>query len=232
MIFLIVYGICAVYAILWMWEDPNLLYHAMTKYRDLRNKGNGSHLNGLNRYYFDNPDMRLLLNLLTESQGRATSLRILALFDEDLHNDLRVPDIIFPNPPSQMYTRTTSKNVVSISEGLTELQQEEERYDLEVTFDHAPANETLLKQFHEMFLHYTIEISPETKTTSMIAVQNETNNMKFEKLDSMKNYAGSKVLKDLDPSKEYTIRIRTVADGIKLASRMEKFGPIVKHNSE
>ena len=40
----------------------------------------------LRNYYYDKRDLRLLLNLLAETSGPTTSLRVLALFDEKIHS--------------------------------------------------------------------------------------------------------------------------------------------------
>ena len=40
----------------------------------------------LRNYYYDKKDLRLLLNLLAETSGPTTSLRVLALFDEKIHS--------------------------------------------------------------------------------------------------------------------------------------------------
>ena len=227
---LLVYGILSLYAVIWIFSKTNLLYSSMERYRDAYKAKHGTLPNGLEQYFFQNQDVRLLLNFLTQSQGLATSLRVLALFDEDFYDDLRVPDICFPNLPPKTEKRIYSKNVIKILEDAVELQQEEERYDLDVAFDHAPANKTLFKDFGKMFFHYTIEISPQTESTSIIVVQNKTNQKNTEALGLVvaENDTGHVVLKDLDPSKEYIINIKTVADGIPIASRTEKFGPLLQ----
>ena len=174
----------------------------------------------------------MLLNLLVESKGLASALRVLALFDENFYEDLKVPDIYFPNFPPKIEKRICSKNVVSISEDNVELLQEEDRYDLEVRFDHAPANRTLFKWFAKMSFYYTIEITPQTETTSIIALKNVCNLKNFERQISMKSMkeedVAENVLEDLDPTKEYTVTVKTIANGIPLAFRTETFGPITK----
>ena len=102
-----------------------------------------------------------------------------------------------------------------------------------VAFDHAQTNKTLFKDLGKMFFHYTIEISPQTETTSIIVVQNRTNPKNTNELGLAvkENDTGHVVLEDLDPSKVYIINVKTVADGIPIASRTEKFGPLIRNNA-
>ena len=230
-----IYGFLAIYAVFWTWEHPIVapLYDAIARYvhETVENNKEAS-FSGLKQYFFGNPDVRMLLNLLTESKGLASALRVLALFDENFYEDLKVPDIYFPNLPPKIEKRVCSKNVVSISKDNVELLQEEDRYDLDVRFNHAPANKTLFKRFAKMSFYYTIEIAPQTENTSIIALKNVNNLKNFERQNSMKlmkeDDVAENVLEDLDPTKEYTVTVKTIANGVPLAFRTETFGPITK----
>jgi hypothetical protein len=211
-----------------------------TRYRD-ESPESKSVEGGLTRYYYDNADLRLLLDLLAVSHGLAASLRVLALFDTEFNTELKVSDIIFPNLPPKIEKRTTTKNQISF-DGKTCVEQEEERYDLDITFHNAPANETLFKHMSDMFFIYTIELSPPTTKTSIIPVENESNTKDSHVVELEGNKAGtlerkcssgiwkkvgaSHILEDLDPTKEYTVQVNTVVNGITLANRTESFGPI------
>ena len=186
----------------------------------------------LDKYYFKNSDTRLLLNLLTANRGPADALRILALQDKTFQDELTVPDIFFPNLPPKLEKRVYSKNIITTSEDEINPQKQEDRYDLDVTFDHAPAKETLFKHLKDMSLIYTIEITPTSETTSIIPVQINCKATEKEQDELMEE--GSKaalstpmVLKDLIPSNEYTVRVSTVANGRALAFRQETFGPLI-----
>ena len=188
---------------------------------------------GMNEYYFENSDIQLLLDLLTANRGLADALRILALFDENFQNELTVPDIKFPNLPPKLEKRIYCKNILSTSEA-TEPEIKEDRYDLEITFDHAPAKDNLFKFLKGLPLIYTIEITPTSETTSIITVPITLKNKEEDRNELMEEGTRTAlttpvVLRDLDPSKEYKVRISTVANGIALAFRQETFGPLVRH---
>ena len=88
------------------------------------------------------------------------------------------------------------------------------------------------KVFAKMSFYYTIEIAPQIETTSIIALKNVNNLESFERQNSMKSMKEEDVaenaLEDLDPTKEYTVTVKTIANGIPLAFRTETFGPITK----
>ena len=106
-----IYGFLAIYAVFWTWEHPIVapLYDAIARYvhETVENNKKAS-FSGLKQYFFGNPDVRMLLNLLKESKGLASALRVLALFDENFYEDLKVPDIYFPNLPPKIEKRVFS----------------------------------------------------------------------------------------------------------------------------
>ena len=206
-----------------------------TRYRE-DNPESDSVEGGLTKYYYENPDLRLLLDLLSVSHGPAASLRVLALFDTEFNKELKVPDITFPNLPPKIEKRVTSKNQITF-DGKTCVELEEERYDLDIKFEHAPANETLFTHMRDMFFIYTIELSPPTTKTSIIPVSNDSNTKDSHvvelEVNSRRSTSGKwktagerHILEDLDPTKEYTVQVNTVVNGITLAKRKESFGPI------
>ena len=216
----------------------NLLY-AYYSFKSA-NKDSEAVKGGLTKYYFNNKDLRLLLDLLAESHGPATSLRVLALFDTELNLSFKAGDIKLKQ--SLKYKREDSKNV-AIDDGETFVQEEVEVYDLQVSFKNATAKEEMLKHMNEMSFMYTIEIFPPTKKCSVIPVTFETQSKKqsnvlevdmVEKGDKDKigirltELENEKTLKELEVTKEYTIRVNTVVNGKTLASKIESFGPLKK----
>ena len=178
--------------------------------------------------------MRLLLDLLAECHGPATSLRVLALFDKEFNKELMVPDITFPNLPPKIEKRKTTKNLIGLEE-TTCIEQYEERYDMEITFKPAPAEYTLFHYMKNMVFIYTIELSPSTTKTSIIPIANLGDKTleldgTFGKTSSTsgkwKQVGESHLLENLDPAKEYTVQVNTVVNGITLASIIETFGSI------
>ena len=171
-----------------------------------------------------------MLNLLAESHGPATSLRVLALFDSEFNKDLKVPDINFPTLPPTKSKRIGSKNI-SIDDGGMFEQEEVEFYNLDISFDPAPANEGILAEMKkDISLMYTVEIFPPTKKTSIDAVTipiqaQQPPNPNEDEIEMAKkgDKAGNVTLYELEPSKEYTICVNTVVDGKTLACKMETF---------
>ena len=170
------------------------------------------------------------MNLLAESHGTATSLRVLALFDSDFNKNLKVPDIIFPTLPPTKSKRVGSKNI-SIDDGGQFEQEEVEFYNLEVSFDHAPANKGILAEMRkDISFMYTVEVFPPTKKTSIVAVPvptpgNKPASPSEEEIEMEKkgDKVGNVILEELEPTKEYTICVNTVVDGKTLACKMETF---------
>ena len=168
------------------------------------------------------------MDFLAESHGRATSLRILSLFDTEFNEIFRVPDIVFPKLPPRIEKRVTINNILTCIGDKCE-EEKQDRYDLEVSFDHAPANDTIFKHMSDKdhFL-YTVEILPRTTKSSVNAVENTSNHSEAGKdeLGEKGKKAGNITLLDLEPSKQYTIRVNTVVNGITLGSRKETIGPV------
>ena len=189
----------------------------------------------MTKYYYNNLDLRLLLNLLAESHGPATCLRVLALFDTEFNEALIVPDIIFPTFPPQISKRECTKNI-AFDDGKTIKQKEVEIYNLDVSFEEAPASRGILMFMENISSMYTIELFPPTKKTCVIPVPVSKRSEKksavkskdihMTKIDNVVH----KVLEDLEVSKEYRIRVNTIVDGHTLGHRTESFGPLKSKN--
>ena len=48
----------------------------------------------MTKYYFDNPDLKLLLDLLDAVHGTATCLQVLSLLDSEFNEEWVIPDIV------------------------------------------------------------------------------------------------------------------------------------------
>ena len=184
----------------------------------------------MTKYYYDNQDLRLLLDMLDVSHGSATCFRVLALFDSEFNDELVVPDIIFPSPPKMRKLNTTDTVTTDIELKVNE--KNLKNYDLEIKFQDAPSKDGILKFLNGSTFQYVISLYPTTKRTSIItlSVISETQqsvgceNDVMPQTESLPEY--SCMLEDLDVSTEYIIRINTVVNGKVLGHITEFFGPI------
>ena len=173
------------------------------------------------------------MNLLAENNGPATSLRVFAIFDSEFNKDLTVPDIKFPHP-AKVFNRSITKNI-SVDDGEAPQQQEVRLCNLDISFDHCPAQEGILAEMRKekKSFMYTVEIIPPTKKTSIVAVnvqsagqQPPSSNQEEVEMAKQTEKGENVTLEDLELSKEYTICINTVVDGKSLACKVETVGPI------
>jgi len=90
---LVIYIFCALYNLAWLtFSNLGVLSRVMSRYRILQRKLKGKDnlisdkelLGDLWDIYYNNRDLRLLLDLLAESSGIGSALRILSLFDKSL----------------------------------------------------------------------------------------------------------------------------------------------------
>ena len=175
-----------------------------------------------------------MLNLLAETNGPATALRVFAIFDSGFRKDLSVPEIKFPHLPAKVFTRSISKNI-SVDDGVAPGKTEEKVCNLEISFEHAVAEKGILAEMmkERKCCMYTVEVIPPTKKTSIVAVNVESageqplsSNPEEGEMAKQTDKGENVTLEDLELSKEYTICINTVVDGKTLARKVEKFGPI------
>ena len=206
-----------------------MFYKSPYRFRNL-NTSRKIVYDGLTKYYYEHSDLRLLLNLWAESHSLATSLKVLALFDPQFNKDLKVPDINFPNLPPKKAKRTGLKSICIDDGGVFE-HQVVEIYNLDVSFDHAPANDGILAEIKKNIpFMYTVEIFPSTKKTSIIVVDvplhlQKPSTQKYDdiEMENIRDNAGNVTLEELELSKEYTISINTVVDGKTLACKVKTF---------
>ena len=223
-----------------------ILFFIITSYRNA-DTTNEELRGGMERYYFENRDLRFLLDLLADSSGISSSLRVLALFDQEFNNSFKPGDIKFTEGPC--YKRKGKRNV-AIGEGNLLEQEEQDVYDLTVTFEHARALNGVFSHMKDISLIYTIELIQDTQKIYVIPVQ----------IESQKKYANGdlgvaekgdieatglalidktgastmgsqsnqvKELETIEPlrylsvSKEYAIRVNTIVNGKTLAYTTE-----------
>ena len=182
------------------------------------------------------------MDLLAESNGPATSLRVLSLFDTEFNESFRPKDIVLKKV--KQYERQSSSNVVLDGDDMFE-PQKVDVYDLKISFKNASAKDTILKEMKNLTFMYTIEVFPPTSKTSVIPVtcEEEENKRNIAPVDlaekgdnditngmPLKEKEGANckddVIEALDVSKEYQIRVNTILNGKPVASTMESFGPL------
>ena len=179
----------------------------------------------MTKYYYDNHDLKLLLDLLNVNHGTATCLRILALLDSEFNDELVVPDILFTAPPK--FRTHTSDQKYNDKEG-----KKVRNYDLEIGFQDAPSRAGILKYANMTNFCYMVSLHPRTESTScaQISVRSESKNSMCSKNDDLvttnQSLQYTYMLEDLDASKEYAVRIDTIVNGQTLGNRTEFFGPI------
>jgi len=102
LVLLVNYILCALYNLAWLsFSRLGVLSRVMTKYYALQRATKGKDkllsdkdmLGDLWDIYYNNRDLKLLLDLLAESSGIATALRILALFDKSLRSKIEPSNV-------------------------------------------------------------------------------------------------------------------------------------------
>ena len=198
----------------------------------------------LNNYYYQQKDLRLLLNLLAETSGAFIPLRILALFDEKIHKLFEVRQI-----------RVTIKKSEQKQDDHTQTKEDDLKgYELVLSFKRPLATNGMLKRmkrFMDVDCEYLTEIFPSIptlqKSTKLrknvelgekmedvikIPLTNEKVSLKtfdivthsFEELkaeNKKKREAGKE-----ENTKTRTIRINTIVGGKALSYQTAQIGPL------
>ena len=204
---LFAYLICTVYNLMWL-LIPNMspLSRVMKRYkqhvlqkatREVTHSFTEAELLGeLYHVYYNNRDLKLLLNLLTCSSGIAPSIRILSLFDADFRAKSEVRNL--------SVNRSESGEAVNVD------------------FEDAVSVANIFSQIKEVAFIYTVEILPPTPKSSVTVFTpgtghghsiktNGSGDTEMQLLDDLKKK--STEFLGLDPTKEYSIIISTVAKG-------------------
>ena len=250
-VILIMFLLSNIYSLLWL-AIPQLstLGSVMSKYKTKLKANQGDdddeHLGGLYKIYYNNRDLRLLLDLLASSSGIAPSLRILALFDRNLRCKIE-PGNVHINQLGEQHHRISDGNVVS-PEGVTEVQVKKKVYDVEVEFEDAEAIKDIFSTIKKITYLYTVEIQPPTDISSVTAIEVNSSKKAVRKTpagdatDACEvTFAGTEMetmenglclkrrmkvpLYHLEPKKEYKIRVCTIVNGRTIARRVERIKP-------
>ena len=189
--------------------------------------------------YYNNRDLKLLLDLLAESSGVATSLRVLALFDKNLR---------FKSEPSNLKVSMASYHDAVEEEEDKENDKKHQVYDVDVEFEDAKAVKELFSQIRKVAWVYTVEISPPTTRSSIkhvksgqsyadvVAGRGDVNGagVEMQPLTTIQSVSPEHTTKesrmkvplyDLEPTKEYVIRVCTIVNGKTISRRTEKIKP-------
>ena len=147
-VIVIMYILCCIYNFLWLFI-PQLgsLSGLMNKYKNqFKNENeNGNDIVGdLHDVYYNNKDLKLLLDLLASSSGIAPCIRILCLFDKNLRQMAKVGNLKFMHQENE-------------TEG---------KVDLGVEFEDPKAIKNIFSQLDNAVCVYTIEITPSLPSVS------------------------------------------------------------------
>ena len=113
----------------------------------------------LDKYYYQNRDLKLLLDLLATNYGAMASIRILALFDKDFGKKCKPGDLIFAKP--YYHEREAEINIAN-EDGVKERINKTKVYDIDLKFSDAPVMDEVFMFFKKYNCFYTIEILPPT----------------------------------------------------------------------
>ena len=226
-------------------ETGNGLGATIAKEDEEEEDDNDYEEDNLDTFYFKNPDLKLLLDLLAVSSGVAFSLRILVLFDKSLRLKFQPGPFKFSN--LYYHDRDGEINVATKDLGMSVEERKKDVYNITVTFKEAIAINRMFANKKDISCIYTVEILPRTARSSITRAINvgkrgwkwalrkmrKTGAVKGDITDQDESEEQSKEerslftnwkvrLYDLEIEKEYTIRARTIVNGRKIAQRIEK----------
>ena len=122
----------------------------------------------LDKYYYNNRDLHLLLDLLANTSGVETSLCVLALFDNTLGEKCKPGDLKFTKP--YYHERETETNIAN-EDGVTERIDKTKVYDIGLMFADCPAMNELFSLMKNVICIYTVEVLPPTASFSVEPVK-------------------------------------------------------------
>ena len=200
----------------------------------------------LDLFYFNNPDLKLLLDLLAVASGIPHSLRILVLFDRSFRLRFQPGPFQFSN---LYYHDCNGKiNIAEKDSGMSVEEKRKNVFNVTLEFKEAVAISKVFGKRKDLSCIYTVEILPRTARSSITTAINLGNRggkwaleeMRRHKLESQSTpitkekeieqvsqppsvFSNWKVrLYDLEIEKEYTIRASTIINGRSIAQRIEK----------
>ena len=117
--------------------------------------------------YFNNRDIKLLLDLLATCSGVEQSLRILVLFDSTLKEYFCPGDIEFVNQNSHSYHPVNEVNISTKSGVQEHLDAKKMVYDVSIEFSEALIMTHMLNNNKDVLGAYTVEIYPRTPRSTI-----------------------------------------------------------------
>lgn len=159
--------------------------------------------------YYNNRDIKLLLDLLATCSGIEHSLRILVLFDSNMKSSFSPGDLKFCKEYYHTYIPVNEVNVSTRSSGVKEdTILKKIVYDISIEFADAVIMAELLNNVDDIIGIYTVEIYPRTPRSSIhmaakiISIKNDIlpNTVDQRCMHSTRLY-------DLDPEQRYNFHI-------------------------
>ena len=154
--------------------------------------------------YFNNRDMKLLLDLLSTCSGIEQSLRILVLFDSKLKSYFCPGDLKFVDQSYHTYIPVNEINISTDAGVLEDSCTKKLVYDVSVEFSEAKIMANFLKNIPDLVTIYTVEIYPRTPRSTIHKSIKSTmkNNQPPFKHENMGHMFTTR-LYDMDPEKRY-----------------------------
>ena len=154
--------------------------------------------------YFNNRDIKLLLDLLATCSGIEQSLRILVLFDSNLKSYFCPGDLEFVHETFHAYVPINEVNISTISGIQEEACQMKIVYDVSIEFSESIIMANLLNNVDDLVGIYTVEIYPRTPRSTIhkaIKVASEKDMVDSNKQKAMHIFSAR--LYDMDPEQRY-----------------------------
>lgn len=212
--------LCSSYTIFWL-TCPHLgiLSKIMARYRTFIHQqqnvtknewtGNTNEItfmdHEMENIYYNNRDIKLLLDLLATCSGVEQSLRILVLFDSKLKSYLCPGDLKFVDQSYHSYIPVNEVNISTIAGVHEETCVKKLVYDLSIEFSEAIIMTHLLRNVKDIVGIYTVEIYPRTPRSTIHKAIKVTPQKSMVQLNSQKMmHTFSTRLYDMDPEQRYS----------------------------
>ena len=211
------------YTLLWLiCPCFGLLSKIMSKYRKYIQQKNAFSLNDwtkvqnaannqinfvdydMENIYFDNRDMKLLLDLLSTCSGIEQALRILVLFDSKLKSYFCPGDLKFIDQSYHAYHPVNEINISTDAGVLEDSCTKKLVYDVSVEFSEAKIMTNFLKNIPDLVTIYTVEIYPRTpRSTIHKSIKSRIPNDEAPFKNKNMGHMFTSRLYDMDPEKRY-----------------------------
>ena len=215
--------LCSMYTLLWLiCPCLGLLSKIMSKYRKYIQQKNVFSLNDwtkgqnaannqinfvdydMENIYFNNRDMKLLLDLLSTCSGIEQALRILVLFDSKLKSYFCPGDLKFVDQSHHAYLPVNEINISTNDGVLEDSCTKKLVYDVSVEFSEAKIMANFLKNIPDLVTIYTVEIYPRTpRSTIHKSIKSRIQNGQTQFKDKNTGHIFTTRLYDMDPEKRY-----------------------------